>query len=101
VGVFGLVLILGFWVYLSALTLVIGAMTVSLHESRHKPRRSALRRLWRTVRPPHPSPAAEAAPGVEAAPEGAAPSPRGDGAPEVPAEVPAAPPARPAEPPER
>ena len=50
-GVFGLVLVLVFWVYLSGLTLVIGAMVVSLHEQRHRPRRSALRRLWRTVRP--------------------------------------------------
>jgi membrane protein len=50
-GIFGLILVLGFWVYLSALTLIIGAMTVALHEQRHHGRRSALRRLWRTVRP--------------------------------------------------
>ena len=46
-GAFGLLLAFVFWVYLSGLILVIGAIIVSLHEKRHRPRRSALRRLWR------------------------------------------------------
>lgn len=72
-GVFGLIIVLGFWVYLSALTLVIGAMTVSLHEARHHGRRSALRRMWRTVRPRREAETADPAPAPEAL---------GDGAPE-------------------
>ncbi|NNF57269.1 MAG: YihY/virulence factor BrkB family protein [Rhodothermaceae bacterium] len=70
-GVFGLILVLVFWVYLSGLTLVIGAMVASLHEQRHWPRRSALRRLWRTARPNLKAPAPVA---LDAA------RPRGDGA---------------------
>lgn len=46
-GAFGLLLAFVFWVYLSGLILVVGAVIVSLHEKRTRPRRSALRRLWR------------------------------------------------------
>lgn len=45
-GVFGLILAFVFWVYLSGLILVVGAVVASLHERRHRPRRSRLRRLW-------------------------------------------------------
>ena len=97
-GVFGLIIVLGFWVYLSGLTLVVGAMTVALHERRHRPRRSALRRLWRTVRPRPARASAEAAPAEPGPGEPA--SAEGDGAPEPPPVTPAAPaaPAAPAEP---
>ena len=45
-GVFGLILAFVFWVYLSGLILVVGASVAALHERRHRPRRSRLRRLW-------------------------------------------------------
>ena len=70
-GVFGLILVLVFWIYLSGLTLVIGAMVASLHERRHRPRRSALRRLWRTGRSTLKAPASVA---LDSA------APHGDGA---------------------
>lgn len=47
-GAFGLLLAFVFWVYLSGLILVVGAVVTTLHEKRHRPRRSALRRLWKT-----------------------------------------------------
>ena len=46
-GAFGLILAFVFWVYLSGLILVIGAVIVSLHEKRTRPRRNALRRMWK------------------------------------------------------
>lgn len=49
-GVFGLVLAFVFWAYLSGLVLIIGAIIASLHEERHKPRRSAFRRIWLGLR---------------------------------------------------
>ncbi|MDX1440240.1 MAG: YihY/virulence factor BrkB family protein [Rubricoccaceae bacterium] len=49
-GVFGLILAFVFWAYLSALMLIIGAVVASLHEERHKPRRSAFRRVWLALR---------------------------------------------------
>ena len=48
-GVFGLILAFVVWVYLSGLILVIGAAVAALHERRHRPRRSRLRRLWSTM----------------------------------------------------
>ena len=45
-GVFGLILAFVFWVYLSGLILVAGAVVASLHEKRHRPRKATLRRLW-------------------------------------------------------
>ena len=45
-GVFGLVLAFVFWIYLSGLILVVGAVVTSLHEKQHRPRKAALRRLW-------------------------------------------------------
>ena len=45
-GVFGLLLAFVFWVYVSGLILVIGASVAALHERRHRPRRSRLRKLW-------------------------------------------------------
>ncbi len=94
-GVFGLILVLVFWVYISGLTLVIGAMTTALHEARHQPRRrSALRRLWRTLqrrdrKHEHPAPPAlpeggdglPAEPPLSASPE----EPKPEAAPEPPA----------------
>lgn len=57
-GAFGLLLAFVFWVYLSGLILIIGAVVVSLHEKRTRPRRSALRRLWKRfgkrTHPAHP-----------------------------------------------
>ena len=94
VGVFGLILLLGFWVYLSALTLVVGAMTVALHEQRHQPRRSTLRRLWRRIQRRRPSGTSAPPDGSAARPEAAA---EGDGVPTEPQS--ASPPAT--EPPER
>ena len=44
-GVFGLILAFVFWVYLSGLILAIGAIVTRLHERRHQPRRSLLRRM--------------------------------------------------------
>ena len=49
-GVFLLILVFVAWAYISALILIVGAMMASLHEQRHQPRRSAIRRLWRTIR---------------------------------------------------
>jgi len=49
-GVFFLILVFVFWAYISGLILIVGAMVASLHEQRHQPRRSAIRRLWRTIR---------------------------------------------------
>ncbi|OZC01782.1 YihY/virulence factor BrkB family protein [Rubricoccus marinus] len=46
-GAFGLILAFVFWVYLSGLILVIGAVVTTLHEKRHRPRRNALRRIWK------------------------------------------------------
>ena len=48
-GVFGLILAFVFWVYLSGLILIAGAVVASLHERRHRPRRSRLRRLWSSM----------------------------------------------------
>ena len=49
-GVFGLILALVLWVYLSGLVLVIGAFMTRLHEHRIAPRRqSAVRRLWKRM----------------------------------------------------
>ncbi len=48
-GVFGLILAFVFWVYLSGLILIIGAIVTSLHEKQLRPRRAALRRLWAQV----------------------------------------------------
>ncbi len=45
-GVFGLVLAFVFWVYLSGLILVVGAVVTALHEREVRPRKAALRRLW-------------------------------------------------------
>lgn len=50
-GVFLLILVFVVWAYVSGLVLIIGAMVAALHEQRHQPRRSAIRRLWRTI--PH------------------------------------------------
>ncbi|MEM1055753.1 MAG: YihY/virulence factor BrkB family protein [Bacteroidota bacterium] len=76
-GAFGLLLAFVFWVYLSGLILVVGAVVVSLHEKRTRPRRSALRRLWRRYgvrrHPAHPETPAEAKPPSDSAPT-AAPS---------------------------
>ncbi|MEL7363041.1 MAG: YihY/virulence factor BrkB family protein [Bacteroidota bacterium] len=44
-GVFGLILALVFWVYLSGLILILGAMVAAVHEERTGPRRSLLRRV--------------------------------------------------------
>ncbi len=49
-GVFLLILVFVAWAYISALILIVGAMVATLHEHRHQPRRSAARRLWRTIR---------------------------------------------------
>ncbi|HYE95779.1 MAG TPA: YihY/virulence factor BrkB family protein [Rubricoccaceae bacterium] len=79
---FGLVLALVFWVYLSGLTLVFGAIVTGLHEQRTRPRRSsAARRLWHRLTRhvgEHPTPgrnATEPPPAVRT-PE----APAGDGA---------------------
>jgi membrane protein len=49
-GVFGLILALVFWVYVSGLVLVIGAFVTRLQERRMAPRRqSAVRRLWKRM----------------------------------------------------
>jgi membrane protein len=48
-GVFGLILAFVFWVYLSGLILVVGAVVAALHERRNRPRRSRLRRMWAQV----------------------------------------------------
>ncbi|MEM9996240.1 MAG: YihY/virulence factor BrkB family protein [Bacteroidota bacterium] len=44
-GFFGLILALVFWVYLSGLILILGAMVAAVHEERTGPRRSRLRRV--------------------------------------------------------
>lgn len=44
-GVFGLLLAFVFWVYFSGLVLIVGATMTSLHEQRHQPERSRLRRF--------------------------------------------------------
>lgn len=49
-SVFGLILALVLWVYLSGLVMVIGAFMTRLHEHRIAPRRqSAVRRLWKRL----------------------------------------------------
>ena len=49
-AVFGLILAFLFWVYLSGLVLIIGAVVTGLDERRNAPRRTAaLRRLWSTM----------------------------------------------------
>ena len=49
-SVFGLILALVFWIYVSGLILVIGAFVTRLHERRLAPRRqSAVRRLWKRL----------------------------------------------------
>ena len=45
-GVFGLILAFVFWVYVSGLILIVGAIVTSLHEKQVRPRRATLRRLW-------------------------------------------------------
>ncbi len=45
-GVFGLILAFVFWVYLSGLILIVGAVVASLYEKRHRPRKSRLRSMW-------------------------------------------------------
>lgn len=45
-GAFGLILAFVFWIYVSGLILVAGAVVTSLHERHHHPRRSLVRRLW-------------------------------------------------------
>ncbi|MFN3595968.1 MAG: YhjD/YihY/BrkB family envelope integrity protein [Rubricoccaceae bacterium] len=45
-GAFGLILAFVFWVYVSGLILIVGAIVTSLHERRVAPRRSLIRRLW-------------------------------------------------------
>ena len=45
-GVFGLILAFVFWVYLSGLILIVGAVVAALYEKRHRPRKSRLRSLW-------------------------------------------------------
>jgi membrane protein len=44
-GVFGLILALVFWIYFSALILIIGTVVTSLHERRYEPRQAARRRV--------------------------------------------------------
>ena len=49
-GVFGLILALVFWIYVSGLILVVGAFVTRLHERRLQPRRqAAVRRLWKRL----------------------------------------------------
>ena len=49
-AVFGLILAFLFWVYLSGLVLIIGAVVTGLDERRATPRRAAaMRRLWKTM----------------------------------------------------
>lgn len=45
-GVFGLMLAFVFWVYLSGLILVVGAVVTGLNERQVRPRQATLRRLW-------------------------------------------------------
>lgn len=91
-GVFGLVLAFVFWVYLSGLILVVGAVVTALHERQARPRQATLRRLWSRMNSMrrhrarlqhaaghiHPEPVA--APTSEPAPaRGPAPEPSGPG----------------------
>lgn len=48
-SVFGLLIAFVVWVYFSGLILIVGAMTTQLHERRHRPHRSRLRRLVRRI----------------------------------------------------
>lgn len=48
-GVFGLLIAFVVWVYFSGLVLIIGAMMTHLHEQRHNPERSRLRRFVRKL----------------------------------------------------
>ena len=45
-GVFGLILAFVFWVYVSGLILIVGAVVCQLYEKRHRPRLSRLRSRW-------------------------------------------------------
>lgn len=49
-GIFGLIIALVLWVYISGVTLIIGAMVMSLHEHRLAERGSAIGRLWKMLR---------------------------------------------------
>ena len=85
---FGLILAFLFWVYLSGLVLIVGAVVTGLDERRNAPRRTAaLRRLWGTMGNRR---RARAGRRLRPASAGAAP-PLGDGAAETPAPA-AAPP---------
>lgn len=75
---FGLILAFVFWVYVSGIILIIGAWIARLHEKRHEPGKSRIRRAlnrmvrqrWRQEHPiPKPPPAARAASGDGLAPE--------------------------------
>ncbi|WP_412061115.1 YihY/virulence factor BrkB family protein [Rubrivirga sp. IMCC45206] len=86
-GVFGVILAFVFWVYLSGLILVVGAVVTDLHEKRNRPRRSRLRRMWaskegqfRKHRERVEAEAAEAVAATIEGPSGAAEGPGGDGA---------------------
>ncbi len=86
-GVFGVILAFVFWVYLSGLILVAGAVVTSLHEKRNRPRRSRLRKKWarqegafRKHRERVEAEAAEAIVATVVAAEGAPDGPGGDGA---------------------
>lgn len=84
-GVFGLLLAFVFWVYFSGLILVIGASVAALHERRHRPRRSRIRRLWSRMGSARRQRAYAARGGGEAARTSPAPAdvpggPAGDGA---------------------
>ncbi len=101
-NVVGVLIAFVFWVYFSGLVLVIGAWMTRLHEKRHRPDRSRLRRVVRKIlqrkrveaaaAEPPAEPLPEAPPPVEAplqtpAPNGRAevgmPNGEGDGAPPV------------------
>ncbi|WP_420456360.1 YihY/virulence factor BrkB family protein [Rubrivirga sp.] len=45
-GVFGLILAFVFWVYFSGLILVVAAAVAAMHERRHRPRLSQIRKRW-------------------------------------------------------
>jgi membrane protein len=45
-SIFGLILMLVIWVYVSGLVLIVGAMVTELHEKRHTPGRSRMRQMW-------------------------------------------------------
>ncbi len=86
-GAFGLILAFVFWVYLSGLILVIGAVVTTLHEKRTRPRRHALRRVWKRFgirrhgSHPESGPAVAAPTGDAAMAGNDAPLSSGDGAP--------------------